>query len=122
MITEFNTFRINKGKEGKAKEWMKTLLERKDDCIKTLTREKMALEAIFMTEKNGYLYLSWFSIQGKDGASASTSEHEIDKIHRQFWHECIDITFEQDILEHVVTFAPDSVQYSIDGMEKSHSN
>ncbi|CZF85936.1 hypothetical protein GMA8713_03969 [Grimontia marina] len=57
MVTEFETFRVKVGKEERAKEWMRTITERKADCIATLSREKMALETIFMTEKDGRLFL-----------------------------------------------------------------
>lgn len=114
MNTEFDTFRIKLGKEDRAKEWMQSLCERKAECIETLEREKMVLETIFMTEKDGRLYLSWFSIQGDAHESVDTSDYEIDKLHCAFWDECIDTTFKLDTFQHVVTFAPAQVQHVID--------
>lgn len=93
---------------------MKTITERKAECIHTLTREKMALETIFMTEKDGRLFLSWFSVQGENPEEVDTSDHEIDKIHCQFWDECIDTSYELDKFRHVVTFAPDIVSKSLE--------
>ena len=90
MKTEFDTFRIKLGKETRAREWMQVLRDRKAECIQTLEREKMVLETIFMTEKHGRLYLSWFSIQGDNAESVESSEHEIDKLHGAFWDECVD--------------------------------
>lgn len=113
MVTEFDTFRVKEGKEERAKEWMKIITERKADCIKALTREKMALETIFMTEKDGRLFLSWFSIQGDNPEEVDTSNHEIDRIHCEFWKECIDTTYELDKFEYVVTFSPDNVSSSL---------
>ena len=113
MVTEFDTFRVKAGKEEAAREWMNTITQRKAECIKTLAREKMALESVFLTEKGGRLYLSWFSIQGSNPEDVDTSEHEIDKIHCEFWEECIDTTYEQAKFKHVVTFAPTIVDHSL---------
>lgn len=66
----------------------------------------MILETIFMTEKDGCLYLSWFSIQGDNADSVDSSEHEIDKLHCAFWDECIDQAFKLVTSKHVITFAP----------------
>lgn len=114
MKTEFDTFRIKLGKETRAREWMQVLRDRKAECIQTLEREKMVLETIFMTEKDGRLYLSWFSIQGDNAESVESSEHEIDKLHGAFWDECVDKTFTLDTFEHVVTFAPERMQKALD--------
>jgi hypothetical protein len=47
MKTEFTTFRIKKGKEKLAEEWLEELKKRQDECVKTLEREKMLFESIF---------------------------------------------------------------------------
>jgi len=113
MKTEFDTFRIKQGKEARAKEWMQLLVSRKSECIETLNREKMGFETIFMTEKDGRMYLSWFSVQGESGESVDHSELEIDKLHCEFWDECIDTSFELDKFEHVVTFVPAAVEAAL---------
>mgnify|MGYP005806728873 FL=1 len=63
MKTEFTTFRVIKGKEPLAREWMNTLIDRKSECIETLNREKMVYESLFSFEEGGRMYLSWFSVQ-----------------------------------------------------------
>lgn len=113
MVTEFDTFRIKVGKEDRAKEWMRVLNQRKEECIRTLPREKMALETIFMSERDGRLFISWFSIQGDNAENVDTSDHEIDKLHCQFWDECIDQTYKLDKFEHVLTLADHNVAKSL---------
>lgn len=113
MNTELDTFRIKKGKEERAKEWMRALIQRRQECIQTLPREKMAFETIFMSEKEGRLFLSWFSIQGEQADSVESSEYEIDKLHCHFWDECIDQTYQLEKFEHVLTLAGESVEQSI---------
>lgn len=90
MKTELSRFKIIKGKEEKAREWMDILNSRIDDARETLTREEMYVEAIFEDLIDGEMYLTWFTIQGEAGEHVSTSEHEIDKVHLQYWKECID--------------------------------
>jgi L-rhamnose mutarotase len=105
---EFTTFRIIDGKEEQAKEWMRVLTARRDECVATLAREKMALESIFMYEKESRLFLSWYSIQGDNPADVESSEHGIDNIHCQFWDECIDTLYKPDDHQHVVSFYSNS--------------
>lgn len=92
MKIELSRFKIKKGKEDLANEWMKILNDRIEESIETMNREKMYVEAIFEEIINGEKYLSWFSIQGEDGKTCTTSEHELDKIHIKYWKECIDDT------------------------------
>jgi len=42
-----------------------------------------------------------------------TSDHEIDKLHCQFWDECIDQTYTLDKFEHVLTLADHNVAKSL---------
>lgn len=93
MKVETTRFKIKKGKAHRIDEWMEILNKRKDECIQTLHREKMFVEAIFRESINGEDFLTWFSIQGKNGSDVKTSEHEIDKIHLEFWNECIDSNY-----------------------------
>lgn len=72
---------------------MKVLNERKKECLQTLYREKMFVEAIFRESIDGEEYLTWFSVQGEKGEDVKTSALEIDKIHLKFWEECIDKTY-----------------------------
>ena len=109
MKTEFTTFRVKRGMESVANEWMKTLQERRSECVESLERERMHFEAIFRTERDGRLYLSWFSVQGEGGAPVKGSPHEIDQLHVEFWLKCIEKEFAPEHLEHVVSFLPPEV-------------
>ena len=56
---ELTRFRIKKGKEEKAQEWMNFLNEHHVDTVKTMAAEKMYVETVF-SEKNedGYTYFT----------------------------------------------------------------
>jgi len=114
MKTEFTTFRVKEGKEERAKAWMEILTRRRLECVATLDREKMYYESIFLSYREGRMFLSWYSVQGEDGRDVASSEHEIDKIHLEFWHECIDLEWPPEDLTHVVSFVPEFVQKAID--------
>ena len=96
MKIELSRFKIKKGKEDLADEWMEILNDRIDETVETMGREKIFIEAIFEEKINGEKYFSWFSIQNKNGEMCDTSEHEIDKVHIKYWKECIDDTVPAD--------------------------
>ena len=116
MKTEFTTFRVIEGKEERAREWMDLLTQRKNECVETLPREKMVYESIFMYEKEGRMFLSWFSIQKDIHEKVETSEHDIDRLHLEFWDECIDREFEPEDHYHVVSFLPNEMEGTISAL------
>lgn len=88
---ELTRFRIKKGKEKKAQEWMDFLNAHHEDTIATMPNEKMYVETVFKDENpDGYTYFYWYSIQGENGNTVEESESYIDKKHIEYWDECID--------------------------------
>lgn len=91
---ELIRFRIKKGKEKKAQEWMNFLNEHHVDTVKTMAAEKMYVETVFSEKKeDGYTYFYWYSVQGENGQNVEESESYIDKKHIEYWDECIDSTY-----------------------------
>ena len=79
---ELTRFRIKKGKEAKAQEWMDFLNEHHADTVATMAGEKMYVESVFKEENpDGYTYFYWYSVQGKGGNAVEGSESYIDKKH-----------------------------------------
>jgi len=89
MNTEFTIFRVKKGKEGRAEEWMREIANRRAECVDTLEHGKV-----------------------------DESEHEIDKLHCAFWNECLDFDWRPVDMEHVVSFAPKSVDEEISRIDR----
>jgi hypothetical protein len=83
-------FRIVSGREGRAKEWMRILNERIEECRATLDHEQMYFEAIFSEERDGRLYLYWVELQEPGGRDVRESHDEIDQVHVAFWDECVE--------------------------------
>ncbi len=113
--TELSTFLVKKGKEARAEEWMKLLQEKQAECVETLPREQMLFESVFKFYKNERMYLTWFSVQKEGHKKIDTSEHEIDKLHLQFWNECLERNketgeFPSDDHQHVVSFLPKELE------------
>jgi len=109
MRVELTRFKIRAGKENRVDEWLSMLNTRMPETLETLERERMLVEVIFRERVDGVELLSWFSIQREGGESVLTSEHEIDKLHIEFWRECIDDTYGAfDAIPQVV-MVPDSV-------------
>lgn len=109
MKIELTRFRVKKGKEEKALEWMQILNNRMGEVLQTLEAEKMYVETIFKEFDGEYLYLYWYSIQGENAINVQDSQHEIDKIHVQYWKECIDESYKGVDMEPVVSMIPSRV-------------
>lgn len=90
---ELTRFRIKKGKEAKAQEWMDFLNNHLEDTIATMAGEKMYVESVFKEEADGYTYFYWYSVQGENGNAVEGSESYIDKKHIEYWDECIDNSY-----------------------------
>ena len=91
---ELTRFRIKKGKEQRAEEWMKFLNDHHADTVAIMAGEKMYVETVFKEENaDGYMYFYWYSIQGENGNAVEDSESYIDKKHLEYWEECIDSTY-----------------------------
>ncbi|MCT3599976.1 DUF6176 family protein [Lactobacillus amylovorus] len=91
---ELTRFRIRKGKEEKAQEWMDFLNSHHEDTVATMKNEKMYVESVFKEENaDGYTYFYWYSVQGENGQTVEQSDSYIDKKHIEYWDECIDETY-----------------------------
>ncbi|KRM02982.1 DUF6176 family protein [Lactobacillus kitasatonis] len=91
---ELTRFRIKKGKEEKAQEWMDFLNSHHEDTVATMKNEEMYVENVFKEENaDGYTYFYWYSVQGENGQVVEESDSYIDKKHIKYWDECIDNTY-----------------------------
>ncbi|MBD5431719.1 MAG: hypothetical protein HDR41_04525 [Lactobacillus sp.] len=94
MQIELTRFRIKKGKEAKAQEWMDFLKSHHKDTVATMAGEKMYVETVFKEENDdGYTYFYWYSVQGENGKAVEESESYIDKKHIEYWDDCIDTSY-----------------------------
>jgi hypothetical protein len=117
--TEFVSFPIKRGKEARAQEWMDALRQHHDECVKTLDREAMHFESIFRSVFDGVTYLSWFSVQDASGALVTSSPFTVDKLHMEFWEECVDRSVPPLTFEHVLSFIPPLVLAAIEDRKQS---
>jgi hypothetical protein len=117
-VTEFVSFPVKPGKEQRAEQWLQCLLERQAECVATLDREAMHFESIFRAEIDGRLYLSWFSVQGTAGAQVDSSPFPVDKMHMEFWADCIDTSVPPMSHTHVVNFVPPTITSAIQRREQ----
>lgn len=73
MHTELTRYKVKKGKEDKAREWMRFLNENIGETLLTLKNERMYVENIFSEVIDGQMYLYWFSYQGDEGQAVERS-------------------------------------------------
>ena len=108
MQVELTRFRVRKGQEERAVEWMRFLRQNMDAVEQTLVPEKMYVETIFSEVRDGHMYLYWYSVQGQEAQPVEESEHWVDKEHLRFWNEVIDPTFPgEDLTMEVLMMLPD---------------
>ncbi len=112
MNIELSRFRVIKGKEAVAYEWMTFLKDNLEAVIQTLEGERMYVETIFEEQDEEYMYLYWYSIQGEGGTLVTDSQHEVDKKHLKYWRECIDQTYKPVHMKHHLSMIPKRVQHS----------
>ena len=118
MNTEFTIFRVKEGKEKRAEEWMRQITGRRAECVETLEREAMYYESVFKSYYENRMYLAWYSVQGNQHGEVDESDYDIDKLHCAFWNECLDFEWKPLDMEHVVSFAPPSVDSEIARIDK----
>ena len=117
-VTELMAFPVLPGKEARAAEWLDMLVARQPECVTTLDREAMHFESIFRVHIGGRLHLSWFSVQGETGSHVDSSPFDVDKLHLEFWRECIDSSAPPLKFTHVVNFVPPSIAEAIADRER----
>jgi hypothetical protein len=70
--------------EDEAERWMEMLNARRAEAVRTLARERVAIEIVFRERDDGGDWLIWVMLQGAGGASTEDSPFEIDRAHRAF--------------------------------------
>ena len=109
MKVELTRFRVVEGKSERVDEWLRMLNERMSETVATLQRERMYVEVIFREKVDDEEYLSWLAIQGEGGKSVHSSSHEVDRLHLEFWRECIDTNYGAYEAQPQVVMVPDAV-------------
>ncbi|PSN11769.1 hypothetical protein C7293_22975 [filamentous cyanobacterium CCT1] len=113
MKVELTRFRVTPGKTAHVDAWMATLKARMDEVRATLEREQMLVEVIFRETIDGVEYLSWFSMQGESGEPVETSPHDLDRVHLDFWRDCIDPEFAPQDATPEVVMLPEAVAHAM---------
>lgn len=117
--TTLTTFTVKAGMEARAEEWMRVLIERQVDCVETLDRERMHIESIFKSTREGRMRLSWLTVQSVGGDKVRGSPHEVDTLHVAFWDACIEHDVPPATFEHVVSFVAAAVAEAIDARNRA---
>lgn len=109
MRVELSRYKVKPGKSDRVDAWLRILNERMPETLATLDREAMKFEVIFREIIDDADFLTWVSVQGEHGAAVETSPHEIDRIHLDFWRECIDDTYGRHDAQPQVVMIPSTV-------------
>jgi hypothetical protein len=78
--------RVIPGMEEEVDRWMQMLNDREAECVETLDRERMAVEAVFRLRDEQGEWLYWFCIRG-DGEEMDDT-YAIDRDHVAFAKRC----------------------------------
>jgi predicted RNA-binding protein len=107
---ELSKFCVKKGKRQQVDEWLRFLNREMPGVLLTLEDEKMYVEMIFREKDAEDDYLYWFSMQAEGGAAVEDSDSDIDRIHMQYWRECIDESFHAPTLLPAVAMMPEKIR------------
>jgi len=104
MRLELSRARLLPGAQAETERWMQMLHERYDECLDTLSRERMAFEATFRrTDPDGTEWLYHLSLYGDDSAGLDLS-NPVDQAHYDFAVRCKEPGWEE--LRPVLMLAP----------------
>ena len=107
---ELYRFKVKEGKSKVVDEWLSFLNENMEDTLLTLEDEKMYVESIHREIIDGIEYLYWYMIQGEGGKSVYESKSYIDIKHLEYWKECIDSNYKNNIISTKVIMIPEKIR------------
>ncbi|MCI3028990.1 DUF6176 family protein [Desemzia sp. C1] len=110
LQVELERFRVKKGKEAVAQEWMNFLNDHLEEVLQTLPGEKMYVESIFEEVVDETMYLYWVSYQGMAASDVVFSDSHVDQKHLAYWSECIDPSYGEHLLKTKVVMIQDKVK------------
>ncbi len=88
------------------------LNDREAECVATLDRERMAVEAVFRLRDDEGEWLYWFCIRGESGEEMDDA-HAIDRDHVAFGKRCKEPGWEE--AEPHLLLLPEPVRHSLLG-------
>ncbi|WP_150460676.1 DUF6176 family protein [Nesterenkonia ebinurensis] len=84
MRLELSRAKLLEAQESRFEDWMAMLHERYDECVATLTQEKMALEATFLhQEADGSWWMYHLSLMAEDSPGLVLN-NDLDRAHHEF--------------------------------------
>lgn len=104
--------RIRPGMEAEVDRWMDKLRARRDECIATLDRERMAVELIYRERRPEGEALTWVVVHAPGGRPLEGSPFAIDEIHRSYVERCLDAD-SLETIEAELFLAPPEVEEAI---------
>lgn len=88
MRLELSRARLLPGAEAETERWMRMLHDGYDECLDTLSAERMAFEATFRhTDADGTEWLYHLSLFGESGSGLDLS-NPVDRAHHEFALRC----------------------------------
>lgn len=98
--------------EHEVDEWMQMLNDREDECVATLDRERMAVEAVFRLRDEHGDWLYWFCVRGESGEEMDDT-HAIDRDHVAYGKRCKEPGWEE--AEPQLLLLPEPVRHAVLG-------
>lgn len=108
MRMELSRSRLLPGAQAETERWMEMLHERYEECLDTLSAERMAFEATFRhTDSDGTEWIYHFSLYGEDSAGMDLS-NPVDQEHLAYAKRCKEPGWDE--LRPVLMLAPRPVR------------
>lgn len=90
MKVELTKVRIKDGKGDRVGDWFEYINETRDDVALTFAGDRVYVESMFRITEEESDFIYWYTLAAGDEDDVKFDDAKVDKIHLQFWDECID--------------------------------
>ncbi len=112
MRLELSRARLLPGAQDETERWMKMMHDRYDDCLDTLSAERMAFEATFRhTDADGTEWLYHLSLYG-EGTSGLDLSNPVNQAHQEYAMRCKEQGWEK--MRPVLMLAPRPIRPALE--------
>lgn len=90
MNVELTKVRIKDGKGDRVDDWFEYINETREDVVLTFAGDKVFVESMFRISEDESEYIYWYTLAADDEDEMNIDDAKVDRIHLDFWDECID--------------------------------
>lgn len=90
MNVELTKVRIKDGKSDRVDDWFEYINETREDVALTFAGDRVFVESMFRVSEEEGEFIYWYTLAADVEDETVIDENNVDRIHLDFWNECID--------------------------------